>query len=117
MSESVRLHVGSIEEMGKRFVDAWHQLERGKAVKETHLTFFSLEDMVATLSPKRLELLKHLRRHPATSISALAKTLGRDYKRIHADVSALAHAGLIVRDEKGIRAPYGNVHAAVSLDT
>ena len=116
MSESVRLHVGSIEEMGKRFVGAWHQLERGKAVKETHLTFFSLEAMMATLSPKRLELLKHVHRQPANTVAALAKLLGRDYKRVHDDVSALAHAGLIVRDENGIRAPYNSVQAIVSLD-
>jgi predicted transcriptional regulator len=116
MSETVRLHVGSIEEMGKRFAGAWHRLERGKAVKETHLTFFSLEAMMSTLSPKRLELLKHVHRQPAGTVSELAKTLGRDYKRVHDDVSALAHAGLIVRDENGIRAPYDSVQAIVSLD-
>lgn len=71
--------------------------------------------MMATLSPKRLALLKHVRRHPANTISALAKTLARDYKRVHADVSALVQAGLIVRDENGIRAPYDSVQATVSL--
>ena len=116
MSETVRLHVGSIDEMGKRFVGAWHRLERGKAVKETHLTFFSLEAMMATLSPKRLELLKQVHRNPANSVSELAQTLGRDYKRVHGDVAALTHAGLIVRDENGIRAPYNSVQATVSLD-
>lgn len=115
MSETVRLHVGSIDEMGKRFVGAWHRLERGKAVKETHLTFFSLEAMTSTLSPKRLELLKHVHSHPANTVAGLAKTLGRDYKRVHDDVSALIHAGLIVRDENGIRAPYDSVQATVSL--
>lgn len=116
MSETVRLHVGSIEEMGKRFVGAWQRLVRGKAVKETHLTFFSFEAMMSTLSPKRLELLKHVHRHPANSVSELAKTLGRDYKRVHEDVAALTHAGLIVKDENGIRAPYDSVQVAVSLD-
>lgn len=116
MNETVRLHVGSIEEMGKRFVGAWHRLERGKAVKETHLTFFNLETMMSTLSPKRLELLKHVHRYPANTVAELAKALGRDYKRVHDDVSALAHAGLIVRDENGIRAPYDSVQAIVSLD-
>jgi predicted transcriptional regulator len=116
MSETVRLHVGSIDEMGKRFAGAWHRLERGKAVRETHLTFFSLEAMMSTLSPKRLELLKHVHRHPAGNVSELAKTLGRDYKRVHEDVSALSSAGLIVRDVNGIRAPYDSVQAIVSLD-
>lgn len=102
--------------MGKRFIAAWHRLERGEEVKETNLTFFSLEMMMSTLSPKRLELLRHVHQHPAHTVSALAKTLGRDYKRVHEDVSALAHAGLIVRDENGIRAPYDSVQAIVSLE-
>lgn len=75
----------------------------------------TIETMMATLSPKRLALLKHVRRHPASSVSELAKTLGRDYKRVHVDVSALVQAGLIVRDEKGIRAPYDSIQATVSL--
>lgn len=116
MSKTVQLHVGLADEMGKRFVGAWHRLERGKAVKETHLTFFSLAAMMLTLSPKRLEMLKHIRQYPSNTVSALAKTLGRDYKRVHDDVSALTHAGLIVRDENGIRAPYDSVQAIVSLD-
>lgn len=116
MSRSVQLHVGSLDEMGKRFADAWHRLERGKPVRETHLTFFSLEAMMSALSPKRLELLKHVHRQPAATVAELAKTLGRDYKRVHEDVSALAHAGLLVRDENGIRAPYASVQATVSFD-
>jgi predicted transcriptional regulator len=115
MSEKVNLHVGSIQDMGKRFADAWHRLEQGKKVKETHLTFFSLETMMTTLSPKRLELLKRVHQNPVQTIAELAKTLGRDYKRVHDDVSALAHAGLIVRDQDGIRAPYDSVQATVSL--
>lgn len=116
MSEKVNLHVGSTQDMGKRFADAWHRLEQGKKVKETHLTFFSLETMMTTLSPKRLELLKRVHQSPVQTIAELAKTLGRDYKRVHDDVSALAHAGLIVRDQDGIRAPYDSVQATVSLD-
>jgi len=116
VSETVNLHVGSVDEMGKRFIGAWHRLERGEELKETHLTFFSLETMMATLSPKRLELLRHVHRHPAHTIAGLARTLGRDYKRVHDDVTALANTGLLVRDEKGIRAPYDSVQANVSLE-
>ncbi|TAN48599.1 MAG: hypothetical protein EPN21_14565 [Methylococcaceae bacterium] len=117
MSEHIQLHVGSIDEMGKRFIDAWHRLERGETVKETNLTLFSLETLMSTLSPKRLALLKHLHRHPAGTLSELAKALGRDYKRVHDDVSVLAHAGLVVRDKNGIRAPYDSLQAIVSLDS
>lgn len=53
---------------------------------------------------------------PVPRVAGLARTLGRDYKRVHEDVSALVHAGLLVRDEHGIRAPYDSVQAIVSLD-
>ncbi len=115
MSGTINLHVGSIEDMGKRFIGAWHKLEQGHVVDETHLTFLDLETMVSTLSPKRLELLRHVRKHPAENVAALAKSLGRDYKRVHEDVAALVRAGLLDRDAQGIRAPYDTVHTEVSL--
>jgi predicted transcriptional regulator len=115
MSGTVNLHVGSVEEMGQRFVNAWHRLERGEQIDETHLTFFDLETMVSTLSPKRLALLRYVRLHPADTVATLAKALGRDYKRVHEDVTALVHAGLLVRNERGISAPYDSVQANVSL--
>ena len=62
MSE-VKLHVGDIDDMGKRFIDAWKRLENGQQVEERHLSFFSLDAMMATLSQKRLEILKNLHRH------------------------------------------------------
>lgn len=116
MNKPVRLHVGSAEDMGKRFIDAWRRSERGEQVNETHVTFLSLEALTATFSPKRLELLKQVRRQPAASVSDLARTLGRDYKRVHEDVAELTRAGLIVRDGKQILAPYDEVQAVVSLE-
>ncbi len=115
MSGTINLHVGSIDDMGKRFIGAWHKLEQGAALDETHLTFLDLETMVSTLSPKRLALLRHVRQHPAKNIAALARSLGRDYKRVHEDVAALVHAGLLERDIPGIRAPYDSVHTEISL--
>lgn len=117
MSETIKLHVGSIDEMGKRFIDAWQRLERSAEVLETNLTFFDLETMMSTLSPKRLALLRHVHQHPAKTVAELARTLGRDYKRIHKDVSVLSHAGLIVHDEQGVRTPYDSAQVIVSLNT
>lgn len=115
MSGTINLHVGSVEDMGKRFISAWHALEQGNSVDETHLTFLDLETMVSTLSPKRLALLRHVRHHPAENVAALAKSLERDYKRVHEDVATLVHAGLLERDTQGIRAPFDTVHTEVSL--
>ena len=99
--------------MVRRFVDAWRRAERGEAVDERHLSFESWEGLARVLSGKRLELLRHLHRHPARSIAELARALGRDYKRVHADVEALAAAGLIDRTPGGLRADYGEIRTTI----
>jgi predicted transcriptional regulator len=111
----VRLHVESLEESGRRFIDAWHRAESGERVQKEHLSFESLEGLLATLSPKRLELVRFVRRRPNLSIAAVARALGRDYKRVHGDVRALEMAGLLEEDEAGLRAPYSGVDAQLSF--
>ncbi len=111
----LQLHVGSLQEMGKRFADAWRRVERGERVSETHVTFLDLESMQAMLSPRRLELLRHVRQHGAASVRGLAAALKRDYKNVHQDVAALEAAGLLVREGRRLAAPWDEVQASVSL--
>jgi hypothetical protein len=54
-------------------------------------------------------------RHAAASIAELARALGRDYKRVHADVEALAAAGLIDRTPAGRRADHGEIRARITV--
>jgi len=70
MSKRVKVHVGTLEAMGKRFVSAWHRLESGEKVRERHVTFPDLPAMLNALSPKRLELLRAVHRQPAPSVKA-----------------------------------------------
>ena len=79
------------------------------------MTFLSLEEMLAALSPKRLEMLRHLHREGAESVKALAVALERDYKRVYEDVLILENAGLIVREQGRLTAPWDAVTAEVSL--
>jgi predicted transcriptional regulator len=110
MTKTVQVHVGdTLETVGTRFVNAWHRAERGELTPENaelHVGFESWETMVRTLSPKRLELLRHIHQHPAKNIRTLAVALGRDYRRVHEDVEALEAAGLLDRDKEGLRAEY-----------
>lgn len=116
MTESIQVHVGeSLEAMGQRFVDAWHRAERGEAVHESHLSFESWETLTRTLTGGRLELLRHLHRHPAVSIAELARALGRDDERVCEDVEALAEVGLIDRTEDGVRADYDEIRTTIAL--
>jgi len=111
----IRLHVESLEASGRRFVEAWRRAESGERVHEEHLSFASLEGLLATLSPKRIELIRLVRRRPHLSIAALARELGRDYKRVHGDVRALEMAGLLEEDETGLRAPFAGADAHLSF--
>ena len=110
MSKAIHVHVGeSLDAIGERVVDAWRRGERGSLTSENpeiYIGFETWETLVRTLTPKRLELLRHLHRMPAKSIRALAQALGRDYRRVHDDVEALEAAGLLNRDEEGLRADY-----------
>ena len=36
--KSAMVHIGTPEDMGRRFIDAWHRAERGEEVNETHIT-------------------------------------------------------------------------------
>jgi predicted transcriptional regulator len=115
MSKRVKVHVGTREEMGKRFVSAWRRLEGGEKIREQHVTFPNLPSMLNALTPKRLELLRDVHRQPAPSVKALAERLGRDYKRVYEDVETLAASGLLQREDGRVSAPYDAITAEMRL--
>jgi|SRR5579871_770283 len=115
MSKRVKVHVGTIEEMGKRFVSAWRRLESGDKVRERHVTFPDLPAMLNALTPRRLELLRDVHREPAASVRALAERLGRDYKRVHEDVKTLTASGLLQREGNSVSTPYDAITAEMRL--
>ena len=103
----VQVHAGEmLDNTGARAIDAWHRMERGEAVNEKHVSFATWDTMVRVLSPRRLELPRHVHQHPAKNIRGLALALHRDYRRVHEDVAALEAAGLLDRDNAGVRAGY-----------
>ncbi len=115
MSNTVNVHVGTLEDMGQRFTDAWHRAERGEAVSETHITFHDLPALLAALTPKRLDLLRYVRHHQVRTIKALAAELRRDYKNVHKDVEELTKLGLLARTPGQVVAPYAEVDARFVL--
>jgi predicted transcriptional regulator len=111
--KELQIHVGdNLDAMGQRVVDAWHRAERGElteASAERHIGFETFELFARVMTPRRLELLRHVHRHPPRSIRALSIALGRDYRRVHADVAALVAAGLLDRDAAGLHADYATL--------
>ena len=115
MTKKTKADVVRLAEMGNRFAAAWHRAQAGAAVDEAHVTFLSFQAMTETLSPRRLELLRYVRQHGATSMRGLATSLGRDYKNVHQDVSALEAGGLLVREGRRLAAPWNEVQASINL--
>lgn len=103
------------EDASRRFVDAWHRTERGATFHERHLVFESWDALARVLTGKRMELLRYVHRHRVPSVRALAKALGRDYSNVHADVQALAAAGLIETAEDGLHADYDAIETKIAI--
>jgi predicted transcriptional regulator len=116
MSE-VKVTVGGNMEQGasRGFIEAWHRAERGETFEERHLAFESWDALARVLSGKRMELLRYVRKNDVTSIRALAKALGRDYSNVHADVQALATAGLLDATPEGVRADYDVIETRIAI--
>ena len=113
----VKITVGGAmeDEAAGRFIDAWRRADQGETFHERHLAFESWETLARVLTGKRMELLRHVRRHQVASVRALAKALGRDYSNVHADVQALTAAGLLEAGDGGLRADYDAIETKIAI--
>jgi len=103
------------DEASRQFIAAWRRAEGGESFHERRLAFESWDALARVLTGKRMELLRYVRRNNVTSVRALAKALGRDYSNVHADVKALAGAGLLDSSPKGVRADYDSIETRIAI--
>jgi predicted transcriptional regulator len=115
MAEAKVIVGGGLEEDAAAFLDAWHRAERGETVDENVLAFESWEALASVMTGERYRLLRHVHAHPEPSVSALARSLGRQYRRVHADVAALEEAGLVDRSGGKVRARVDRITAEIRL--
>ena len=106
---------GSLADDAAGFIDAWRKAERGETVADHVLAFESWEALSSVMTGERLRLLRHLHAHPEPSVSALARALGRQYRRVHDDVVALEGVGLVARADGTVRVTADTVTAEVKL--
>jgi predicted transcriptional regulator len=113
----VKLTVGGAmeDEASRQFIDAWHRAERGETFHERRLAFESWDALARVLTGKRMELLRYVRHNNVISVRALAKALRRDYSNVHADVKALASAGLLDATARGMRANYDTIETKIAI--
>ncbi len=117
MTQDVEIIVGgSMERDGAAFIAAWTASERGEDVKQSRvLAFESWKGLSAVLTGERYRLLRHLHGYPEPSVSALARSLGRQFRRVHGDVVALEVAGLVDRSGGGVKATADRIRAEIVL--
>lgn len=124
----VKVRVESEDAYWKSQVQRLQEVEKavrtGKRVRiqGAELVFASLEDMAQALTPKRLDLLRLIRRHHPSSVRELAQIAGRDPKNVLTDVKALETLGLIEtegeqkeRYRKALRTNFGRIEVHVEL--
>jgi predicted transcriptional regulator len=79
------------------------------------LAFENWPLLARVLTGKRVELLRHVRRHQAASVRALAKALGRDYRNVHSDVQTLIRVGLLDTSANGLRVDYDVIETKITI--
>ena len=107
-----------VEDMLKRARSTMERLEAGGSAPEPYfgIGFESVAQMVAVLTPKRLELLSWLSLQGPLTVAALARGLGRDYKNVHGDVAALEDWSILAREQDGrVSVPWDEIDLRLPL--
>lgn len=117
MSRDITITVGgSARDDAAAFLDSIRRSEAGENVCRRILSFENWEALAAIMTPARFSLMKHLAAHPTRSVRALSQALGRDYRRVHDDVVALADAGLVERgDDRSVRVAVDRIKVEVQF--
>ena len=114
----VKLMVESLDQFFDGASTAARRIDRGDIKQQAaQISFESMELLLKVLTPNRWVLLRKLRAIGASSIRGLAHGLGRDYRGVHADVTALREVGRIERRADGkVLVPWSRIVAEMSVD-
>lgn len=94
--------VKSDEEFHDDVVDAIESLGASDPVDATPtLSFASYEELLGTLTPSVLDLIRSVRREEPASINEAARVVERDVKNVHEELTRLAQLGIVYFEEEG----------------
>jgi predicted transcriptional regulator len=120
VSRTVVVRVGPAEQARRELSDALAAIGRGEPiVPAREIWFSSIEQLAATLTESRLELLRLIRRERPPSVKALARLARRSAGTVEKDLQALALAGLVKLVATGrVKRPvagYDRIHLAADI--
>lgn len=116
-AKTLKVGVGSLAEALGRAEALFERAARGEKIRpERRITFASLPQLTAALTPARWRLLATLKQDGEMTVYGLAKHLGRNYKNVHTDVSELGRLGLIEKTPAGrVCVPWDVISAEMRL--
>jgi predicted transcriptional regulator len=117
-SRKILISICSMDEFKESVYRAFKRVEAGEPPEEPiHRVFFTSEEhLFATLSPKRMELLKFLKKNGPLSCRKLAAALNRAYANVHEDVKHLLRLELVKKNrEQKLFVPWDEIDIAVRL--
>ncbi|MGA1831622.1 transcriptional regulator [Rhizobium wenxiniae] len=86
----------------------------GQPIVDVH-SFPTWEALHATLTPKRVAIIQALQGRGTLGMREVARSVGRDIKGVHTDLTALVNCGLLDRSGDGVSFPYDGLHVDFSL--
>jgi len=117
-SRKIKISICSLDQFKIAVRTSFKHAQAAETAEEPiHQVYFtSEEDLFSTLSPKRMELLKFLKKNGPLSCRKLATTLNRAYANVHEDVRQLTQLELIQKDgEQKLFVPWDEIDIAVPL--
>ena len=94
--------VKSSSEFHDDVTDGIEAIRQGDAADSTPtLSFTTYDDLMETLTPRVLDLIKAIRREEPASINETARVVDRDVKNVHEELSRLARLGIIFFEKDG----------------
>lgn len=102
----------------QRALQKWaRRVDAGEKVAAAvpQLRFVTLHQLHATLTEKRLELLRFVADREGLNTRQIAQETGRDYKNVYDDVQRLCELGLLEKRDGKLFAPYDEIVTHYSL--
>jgi len=107
--KKLKMGIRSTDDVLREAAETMKSVAEGKKVrpKGRRLFFTSPEALRRFLTPKRLELIRLVRKRRPSSINQLAVLAHRDFKRVYEDIMSLSEAGLVdlAKDKGRNKAP------------
>ena len=109
--KKIKINLKPLDDVSAEAIEVMRSIESGKKVtpKSHEVVFTDFAALRSFLTPKRLALIRLIRKHAPSSIAQLARLAKRDFARVYQDLQALSEAGIIdiPKRSKGAKAKPG----------